>query len=100
MKLIRKIKELFNSRTQTKSAARQPLSDNENLQKVMHMLANTLEVEMSCDEVFAVLDQFAELVARGEDVSQAMSLVKQHLSMCPDCREEYEALERILQNAV
>ena len=51
---------------------------------------------MSCDDVFALLDQFAELAAQGEDVAQLMPLVKQHLDMCDDCREEYKVLERIV----
>ncbi|MEW5829962.1 MAG: hypothetical protein AB1846_13800 [Chloroflexota bacterium] len=66
---------------------------------MMAMLSNTQEVELTCDEVFGLLDQFAELAARGEDVSQLMPLVKQHLDMCADCREEYRVLEKIVLNA-
>ncbi len=68
------------------------------LQKLLTMLSNTEAVELSCDEVFAVLDQFAELAARGENVAQLMPLVKQHLDMCADCWEEYKVLESILEN--
>ena len=71
---------------------------SEMMEKVLAMLSNTQEVEMTCDEVFAALDQFAELAARGEDVSSLMPLVKHHLDMCPDCRQEYEVLERIVKN--
>lgn len=99
MKLIQMLKGLFGTKkVQPKPAEGQSPSNNGLLQQVMNMLANTREVEMTCDEVFSVLDQFAELAAQGVDVSQAMPLVKHHLGMCPDCREEYEALERILQN--
>ena len=65
--------------------------------KMLQALALTDENEISCDEVFAVLDQFAEAVKRGENVLLLMQLVRQHLDMCPDCREEYEALLRMLQ---
>ncbi len=71
---------------------------SERMQKVLTMLSNTQDVEMTCDEVFAVLDQFAELAARGEDVSQLMPLIQQHLDMCEDCREEYKVLEKIILN--
>ncbi|MDQ2690589.1 MAG: hypothetical protein M3Y68_01010 [Chloroflexota bacterium] len=67
--------------------------------KMLHALAMTEEHEISCDSVFAVLDEFAEAVKRGENVLLLMPLVRQHLDMCPDCREEYEALLRMLQPA-
>lgn len=65
-------------------------------QRVLGMLAATRDVELTCDEVFALLDQFAEMSARGEDVASAMPLVHAHLSQCGDCREEYEALLNVL----
>jgi hypothetical protein len=51
----------------------------------------------SCEEVFAVLDQFVEAVHRGENVLIFMPLVRQHLDVCPACREEYETLLKMLQ---
>lgn len=66
------------------------------LKRLAQMLAQTRETEYSCDDVHRLLDQFAEAVARDEDVSGLMPLVQQHLDMCPDCREEFEALLRIL----
>ena len=56
----------------------------------------TQDVEYSCDDVHRLLDQFAEAVLRGEDVARLMPLVQQHIDLCPDCREEFEALMRIL----
>jgi hypothetical protein len=52
---------------------------------------------VSCEEVFEVLDQFAEAVQRGENVLIFMPLVRQHLEVCPACREEYETLLKMLQ---
>lgn len=69
------------------------------MMKMLQGLAMTEEHEISCDDVFSVLDQFAEAVHRGENVLLLMPLVRQHLEMCPDCREEYEALLRMLQPA-
>ena len=71
---------------------------SEMMQKMMAMLSNTQDVELTCDDVFAVLDQFAELAAQGEDVSKLMPLIQQHLDMCEDCREEYKVLEKIILN--
>lgn len=68
----------------------------EQAKKMLQMIRNTKEVELSCDEVHALLDQYAEMANRGEDVENLLPLVHFHLDMCPDCREEYEALSRIL----
>ena len=65
--------------------------------EMVQMIARTDENEIACDQVYAVLDQFAEAVQRGENVLTLMPLVRQHLDMCPDCREEYESLLRMLQ---
>jgi len=67
------------------------------MQKLLHMLALTEQDEVACDAVYAVLDQFCEAARRGENVLTLMPLVRQHLELCPDCREEYEALLRMMQ---
>lgn len=67
------------------------------LLKMVQMIAGTGENEIACDQVYAVLDQFVEAAQRGENVLTFMPLVRQHLEMCPDCREEYETLLRMLQ---
>jgi len=67
------------------------------MQIMLRSLAMTEEHEISCDEVYSVLDEFAEAVNRGENVLIFMPLVRKHLDMCPDCREEYEALLNMLQ---
>ena len=69
------------------------------LQKMLDMLAGTDEVELTCDEVFAMLDQFTELALQGVDVAHLMPLIQRHLDMCADCREEYESLKKVLQHA-
>jgi hypothetical protein len=68
------------------------------LTKLLQMIGYTQEAEVSCDEVEQILDQFAELVQRGEDVKEMMPLVKNHVDLCPECREEFEALMRILES--
>ena len=70
------------------------------MQIMLRSLMMTEVREFSCDDVFAVLDQFVEAVQRGENVLIFMPLVRQHLDMCPDCREEYEALLSMLQPAL
>ena len=67
------------------------------IRKVVDQVAHTQDVEYSCDEVLVLLDQFAEARLRGEDAAKLMPLVQHHLEMCGDCKEEFEALLRILQ---
>lgn len=90
---------LFPKKQQTPSAAGMN-SNPELMQKILGMLENTQETELTCDEVFAVLDQFAEMAARGEDVSTLLPLVERHLSICGDCHEEYDTLKRMMASAV
>jgi hypothetical protein len=71
--------------------------------ETQHLLGSLVQEDpqqVSCDEVFVVLDQFAEAVQRGENVLLLMPLVKKHLDVCPACREEYETLLRMLQPAL
>jgi predicted component of type VI protein secretion system len=96
MKLYQVLQRLFGAR-QKKAISMQD-EQSEKMKNVMMMLSHTQEQELTCDEVYALLDQFAELAARGEDVAALMPLVKQHLDMCPDCQEEYRVLEKIVLN--
>ena len=63
---------------------------------LLHAVEQTKQVEYSCDEAFELFDQLAEIVRRGEDPSDILLLVQEHVNFCPDCREEFEALMRIL----
>ena len=65
--------------------------------KLLRSISMTDEQELSCDEVYALMDQFAEMVKRGEDASRLMPMVQKHLNQCPDCREEYEALLKMME---
>lgn len=63
--------------------------------RLMHLLARTQEEELSCEETFALLDEYVELTE--SDAATLMPLVRHHLDGCPDCHERYDALRRILQ---
>jgi predicted Holliday junction resolvase-like endonuclease len=69
----------------------------EEFQKLLKMIENTQEVEFSCDDVYHLLDQYSEAVVQGKNAEQLMPLVEHHINICPDCREEFEALLRVLQ---
>ncbi len=64
---------------------------------LMRRLENVEENAYSCEETFDLLDEYVELVVTDEEAAALMPLVKNHLDMCPDCRERYEILLRILE---
>ena len=72
-------------------------SSDPGMMNVLEMISHTQNREILCNEVHALIDQFAEMKMRGEDPTHLMPLVQQHLDMCPDCREEYEALMEALR---
>lgn len=92
MNFVNRLKQLFSPKMQPPASGNSPMT-----QKILEMLEKTQEEELTCDEVFALLDQFTEMASRGEDVAQLMPLVKLHLDICGDCREEYEALLNIVK---
>lgn len=67
------------------------------LKSLLEQISNTKDVELPCDDVFKLMDEFADAVARGEDTTELMPLVQHHLDICRDCLEEYEALLKILE---
>jgi len=67
------------------------------MENLLNKLAITEEQEISCDDVHEILDQFTEMKLHGEDMALLMPLVQKHLDLCPDCREEHEALLRALE---
>ena len=99
MKADNFLKRFLNRLRPARMVNAEPASPKPILPVVLRMLAKTEEVELSCDEVFALLDQYTEMVQRGEDVAHLMPLVARHMQMCPDCLEEFEALQRILAAA-
>jgi hypothetical protein len=60
-------------------------------------IAEVREEEISCDECFEQVDRFIEVELSGLNAAQAMPLVREHLKICGECREEFEALLMALQ---
>ena len=67
------------------------------LKKMVGNIISTRPDEIGCNDCFAQLDRFAELVLAGKNAAEAMPLVQDHLNRCTDCREEFEALLRAVQ---
>jgi len=60
-------------------------------------LESTQEIEFDCEQVYQLLDQFAEAVRHGQNGAPWVPLIRAHLDKCSDCRKEFEALLAVLQ---
>lgn len=76
-----------------------PQLPDELIESLIRSLEHTHEQECTCDEVFAVVDQYAEAEIHGDDAARLMPLIKQHMELCHNCCEEYEALLDILEKS-
>ena len=85
------LRSLFSAR------ARRVTREIRQLKRMIHMVEATSETEIACQEAYRLLDQYADMVIRGEDPYLVMPQVKHHLAMCADCREEFEVLLRALR---
>jgi len=91
--LTQRIRNIFRREPET------PLPDSL-VEQLVKSLQVTHEEECACDEFHDLIDQYAETNIRGEDAARLMPLIKNHLEICNECCEEYEALLDVLQTAV
>jgi len=72
--------------------------DRDIFKALIDEIADTREVEIGCDECFEQLDGFVEMKLSGLNAAQAMPLVREHVKICGECREEFEALLAALRS--
>ena len=66
---------------------------------IVRMVAQTRERELNCSECQNLVGEFAERQLAGLALDEALERVEHHLSLCPECREELLALEKILRES-
>ena len=86
--IIQKIRSSFNHHQEF---------PNEAVAGFLRVLESVREEEVPCDEVYAKIDEYVEREVDNKDAAQLMPLVREHLDLCPECCEEYEALLDILE---
>ena len=62
------------------------------LQKMLDVVRATQLVEIDCDVCLMQVGEFAELNLVGKPIPEGLKAIEQHLSICDECREEYEML--------
>lgn len=91
------IKELI-QRVRNRLSPHDTLS-NEAVRGFLRVLEQVREEELTCKEIHAKLDEYVELKIKKEDAAHIMPLIREHLDLCPECCEEYEALLDIVEKS-
>jgi hypothetical protein len=86
--IIQKIRSSFNHHEEL---------PNQAVAGFLRVLESVREEEVPCDEVYAKIDEYVEREVDKKDAAQLMPLVREHLDLCQECCEEYEALLDILE---
>jgi hypothetical protein len=86
--IIQKIKSSFNHQQEP---------SNEVVLGFLRVLESVREEDCSCDEIYAKIDEYVEREVDKKDAGELMPLIREHLDLCPDCCEEYEALLDVLE---
>ena len=64
--------------------------------ELLRLIGGTRGEEIDCERCLALVAEFAERELAGRSVPAGLEAVAHHLSICPECCEEYEALLRAL----
>ncbi len=62
------------------------------------MVGLTRDREFDCSECLQHVGQFAEHQLAGLPLNEALISVGHRLTLCPECREDYLALKKILRD--
>jgi hypothetical protein len=67
--------------------------------ELVKLVGRTRDQEIDCDDCLNRLGEFAERYLAGQPVPDALSAVEHHLSICGECREDFELLRAALRSA-
>ena len=70
---------------------------NDTVLGFLRVLEDVRSEELTCDEIYAKLDEYVECEANTKDAAQLMPLIRQHLDTCSECCEEYEVLLDVIK---
>ena len=70
---------------------------NEAVLGFLRVLENVDKEEISCDELYTKLDEYVDRQIDKKDADRIMPLMREHLNICPECCEEYEALLHVIE---
>ena len=69
----------------------------EQIQTLVGLIVTTETDQVTCDDCFGQIGEFAEHALDGRELTDGMQVIQRHLEQCPCCKGEYEALIEALQ---
>ena len=63
---------------------------------LLDMLVRTNDSEIDCGSCLDLMSEFAEKSLAGKSIPEGMRSIDDHLQLCGECREEFEALKAAL----
>lgn len=73
-----------------------PLSKKE-IDGLLRLIGLTQDDEINCEQCLSLIAEFAERELASKSIPEGLKAVEHHLSICAECREEYQALQRALK---
>ena len=65
------------------------------LGELLRVVSATEPEELDCDQILERVGALLESLEQEEEVPGELAKVSQHLEVCPECREEFDALMRV-----
>ena len=65
---------------------------------LLHLVGLTRDEEIDCGQCLSRVAEFAEHTLASKSIPEGLEALAHHLSVCSECREEYEALLKALEN--
>lgn len=65
----------------------------------LRVLEEVRAEDLSCEEIYSKLDEYVECEVDCKDAAHVMPLIREHLDICSECCEEYEALLDVVEKA-
>lgn len=70
---------------------------SEQIDGLMRLVGITREDELNCNECLDQVSELVEYELAGLAIQEALEPVRHHLSLCEECREEYEELLKAMR---
>ncbi len=64
----------------------------EQIHTLMGLVVTTEPDQITCDDCFGQIGEFAEYTLAKHDPSESMRVIRRHLEQCPCCKAEYRGL--------
>lgn len=71
--------------------------DREHLRWLVEAALVTREHELTCDESATLMDRYLEVALAATPIPTELLGVAEHLVICPECAEEFDAMMRALK---